>query len=216
MRTIRGLNSITYLQNTDLLNEILKKVPSSMLSTHATYANSTINDKTHLKKLAGFFFEQSQTFIQMEIIIAKTKSSSRNEHSSRDRRPNEERDTVLTANVGNTNDPATERKDFKTNLLCVYCKRQNHRVDNCREFAKIPVFQRWKFARGQRMCYKCLKIVPCTRINCDSNSVCKHCKENHHTLLHDDFNKNQNTKQDNTLSQRRNVETVNFVRDPNL
>lgn len=70
-----------------------------------------------------------------------------------------------------------------TNTSCSYCKG-SHYINNCTDFLKLSVYNRFEQAKRLKLCLNCLKI---NHISKDCISVgCKKCKARHHTLLHYD------------------------------
>ena len=68
---------------------------------------------------------------------------------------------------------------------CVFCKRQNHTIGDCREFAKSEMADRKLFIKKEGLCFGCLRSGHRSK-NCTNRSECKTCKRRHPTCLHDD------------------------------
>jgi hypothetical protein len=67
---------------------------------------------------------------------------------------------------------------------CPSCS-QTHSLDKCSHFYVKAVPERWKFCKGNQLCFKCLK--PNHMIGqCQSGIQCAMCQRDHHTLLHED------------------------------
>ena len=101
-----------------------------------------------------------------------------------------ERNAVLTASVK----AIANYKDCQQTDQCLYGIRKNHDISICTEFVKSPLFQRWKFVRSRKLCYKYLKFghyIP----KCPTNENCKLCGENHHLSLHNVSKKFANIRQ---------------------
>ena len=71
VQTIRGLSDTSYLYNTDLANEVKKKIPNSMLSNYIICTQTVREDKSNLEKLADFLFNKTQTFLASGVIVPK-------------------------------------------------------------------------------------------------------------------------------------------------
>ena len=72
---------------------------------------------------------------------------------------------------------------------CIFCGQENHGIWGCNKFKQIEVGDRWKFAKDNRLCFRCLSVdhrgKDCNRSRqCNVNG----CQLNHHRLLHDTDN----------------------------
>ena len=47
-------------------------------------------------------------------------------------------------------------KEYEHKEKCAFCLKRYHDIKNCFAFSKIPVEERWEFARMKRLCYNCL------------------------------------------------------------
>lgn len=83
---------------------------------------------------------------------------------------------------GKTNKITHEPKSFVvSNASCVFCK-SNHHIQECPEFLKLSITDRYNQAKKCRLCLNCLRFGHMLK-QCRSMS-CKHCKGRHNSLLH--------------------------------
>ncbi|KAF2882156.1 hypothetical protein ILUMI_24012 [Ignelater luminosus] len=76
-------------------------------------------------------------------------------------------------------------------LLCVNCKQQQI-IQNCESFLKLDAQLRNKRARELKVCLNCLRGGHFLS-NCNSRSTYKKCHRKHHTLIHLEVNKANET-----------------------
>ena len=73
----------------------------------------------------------------------------------------------------------------KGRAICCLCKTEGHEIWKCEEFKALHTNDRWKIAKDQALCFRCLsnthKGSSCRRFReCGING----CKPNHRRLLH--------------------------------
>lgn len=90
-------------------------------------------------------------------------------------------------------DPPKTKTNFSKNVClatnysrevsttCILCK-ENHLLNQCKAFLKLPPFSRLNEVRRLKACTNCLRKGH-SSLNCKSVS-CKTCQKRHHTLLH--------------------------------
>ncbi|XP_045453765.1 uncharacterized protein LOC123663070 [Melitaea cinxia] len=69
-----------------------------------------------------------------------------------------------------------------TNLNCQYCKA-NHKLINCKDFAKADYEARHSFIQTSRLCFNCFSPNHSV-YSCRKTTRCRVCKRKHHSLLH--------------------------------
>ncbi|CAH0390435.1 unnamed protein product [Bemisia tabaci] len=75
----------------------------------------------------------------------------------------------------------------------------------CPEFRDMPVCERWKYIRPNKVCSNCLTVNHHSHQDCGSENRCRenNCGQKHHTLLHQDQNSktesNPNQQNENTV-----------------
>jgi len=73
----------------------------------------------------------------------------------------------------------------KGRASCHFCKTEGHEIWKCEKFKALHTDDRWKIAKDQALCFRCLS-------NTHTGSLCRRfrecgidgCKSNHHRLLH--------------------------------
>lgn len=65
---------------------------------------------------------------------------------------------------------------------CSFCK-DNHKISNCKPFAKESVDARRSFVQTNNLCYNCLGTGHSIK-HCRTPTSCHICKKRHHSLLH--------------------------------
>lgn len=65
---------------------------------------------------------------------------------------------------------------------CTYCN-EDHKIANCKKFAKLDVNARRDFVQSRSLCYNCLGLKH-SAYACRQSSRCKICQKRHHSLLH--------------------------------
>lgn len=73
-------------------------------------------------------------------------------------------------------------------LSCLYCS-DDHRLYNCKQFAKDDSGTRRSFVQSNNLCFNCLNPGHSV-YNCRQSSRCRICKKKHHSLLHPKNNTN--------------------------
>ncbi|XP_058793748.1 uncharacterized protein LOC131673775 [Phymastichus coffea] len=183
---IKGLNGWQgYLQNPEIIDNIIRKLPDSIVTIYAHLDSTNCENKTDLEKLSDFIFEETNKRIKKNLIILKTASAQNKRPHNNDRDNSRNILLIDTNNKTNENDDdqQPQAKKRKTEKSCLLCNRRNHLIKDCRDFAKEKLNVRWKFARSERLCFVCLEKGH-SRENCQSKITCARCKRNHHTLLH--------------------------------
>lgn len=90
-------------------------------------------------------------------------------------------------------------------LQCVFCK-ENHYIHNCKQFAKLPIDERYSFVQGNSLCFNCL-IPNHTVFKCKQRTTCQICKRKHHSLLHREKKQSNEEKQVTTATIEDHIQT---------
>lgn len=69
-----------------------------------------------------------------------------------------------------------------TEIICPFCNG-NHKIINCKQFAKETFESRSNFVQTQGLCYNCLGSNHSIKY-CRQNTTCRICRRRHHSLLH--------------------------------
>ena len=73
----------------------------------------------------------------------------------------------------------------KSSTDCLFCKRQNHTLNECRGFMRKQLTERKDYIKKEGLCFACLKRGHMSK-QCTNRSDCKKCQKRHPTSLHDD------------------------------
>lgn len=79
-------------------------------------------------------------------------------------------------------------------IVCPFCK-DNHELDLCMKFTRMPLSDKRKFAQANALCWGCLKWGHMYK-ECRGRKTCRTCNRRHPTSLHDDSVMHQDTPPD--------------------
>ncbi|XP_067660612.1 uncharacterized protein [Haliotis asinina] len=77
-----------------------------------------------------------------------------------------------------------ERHNKGKRLACYFCKEQ-HDMDDCKQFARKSLIDKRAYLRDNKMCYGCYGYNHAVK-GCMKKRTCKRCGKCHPTALHDD------------------------------
>ncbi|KAL0821975.1 hypothetical protein ABMA28_005363 [Loxostege sticticalis] len=162
-----------YLHSPELVSIIVSKLPTLLVTKWADYAfGIDLSEKPKLECLSDFLYSEAKKVAAAGVSFI---------HSQPDNRRKPEYQRSSTNNVLLlTND--AEQKSEK----CKFCKSiTSHTLEKCLKFKRALRKDRWRFARIQKLCYRCLQsrhadISACTAPVCDVQG----CELSHHPLLH--------------------------------
>lgn len=85
---------------------------------------------------------------------------------------------------------AVNSNDDQSKLVfsCPFCK-ENHKIPNCKQFAKESYDSRHSFVLNNGLCFNCLGNNHSIKF-CRLSSTCRICNKKHHSLLHPKSNSN--------------------------
>jgi len=94
-------------------------------------------------------------------------------------------------------------------IKCPLCQK-THYLSACQEFQRKTCDERRELVKQLHCCFNCLSSRH-QRNDCKSKHTCRHCQQNHHTLLHLNQNTNSNTDNSDTVKTTKceDNETVN-------
>ena len=78
--------------------------------------------------------------------------------------------------------------------VCIICGG-NHKVFECTNFKSMSLQDKWSEVKKYKLCHNCLRQGHLTG-ECRASS-CRHCRENHSTLLHNSNSSSQNNENTN-------------------
>ncbi|XP_069361070.1 uncharacterized protein [Maniola hyperantus] len=127
---------------------------------------SKANESNELPTLSVFKEFLEHKFRSLEFLNAKPKPSIVN-------------NKVNVSHVANFNGFNTSNQ---SKVICQYC-RGDHKLINCKDFAKMDYNTRHDFVRTSRLCFNCMgQNHPV--FSCRQSSRCRVCRRKHHSLLH--------------------------------
>lgn len=149
---IRSLkNSIGYLYSKDLTDEILGKMPNSMINGFVRYAAFEGKQEPDLVKLTNFLFEEAEIILAAGVIRPRQSKASVKGVERSSKNSNNCKSVFLTST---SESPRVECNE--SNQRCAHCERNNHCVNVCRDFAKASLAERWRTVKSNRLCFNCL------------------------------------------------------------
>ncbi|KOB66592.1 polyprotein [Operophtera brumata] len=188
---VRELKREEYLQGVSVVNIVLSKLPTVLLSKWADYSYPliTVGTKARLDILSDFLSDEaikistcSANLMNIRWDNKRTKYSEMNSGQSQ---------TVLLQT------DECKQSDNK----CRFCRDSVHKLTDCKKFKKSLRKNRWSYVKRIGICYKCLLCQhdrkTCPAAACDVAG----CGEPHHRLLHyvPSSRQNNNTTCDTTV-----------------
>lgn len=200
-----------YLHDPELVAAIIRKLPSAMIYSYNRYLHDNPVREPRLKVLADFLYQEAEMaciagtdtlFKVQRLPELKNKRDKVTE-----RRKGRPYSTTTCATLRATQEePQAKRLKGEDQLLrieCGYCRKENHKIIECRHFKNLTVNDRWKWAAENRKCYRCLigrhRYNQCKATGCKKEPK---CRERHNELLHNDIGqtKIQERRIENSLS----------------
>lgn len=165
--TLESAEDEASLRSPELLRKIVKKLPPNMQFdwTKLIAGRKNVSIKDFSEWLIPIA-EASLKLMDRSVFFAwKTPKES---HSKR-----------LNVHTEETEDSSDSEVD-----KCLFCKKTNHKLTDCKFFGKQSYEKKWKAVKRMRVCFKCLdsrhRADKCDAKPCGINS----CESNHHKLLH--------------------------------
>lgn len=111
--------------------------------------------------------------------------------------------------------PSFKFEQNKINARCMYCKQNDHNIQQCMHFKNINTYDRYQFIKTNYLCYNCLTHN--AKDGCKSASTCKISGQRHHILIHQDnaySAKKYDTQNDNSkILYKNNFTTMSHIQD---
>ena len=105
----------------------------------------------------------------------------------------QKRQSQTVSSKGNVHVKTTYATSASINNSCVVCGANKHPLYTCRKFRSLPSPQRVEIARKNQLCYNCLQPGH-FKPQCKSDQTCTKCRRPHHTLLHDQFDRDRGNR----------------------
>lgn len=166
-----------YLENPELLEELVMKMPLSRRHKWGEYA-CTLEPEASLHDFAQWLKAQATSISKMTpaaVLAAATLPTIQTTVPARQAaKPpmQQRRDRINVA--------AMSRESY-----CGVCDNSSHDIGQCRRIDRMEVDERWDIAREKHLCFSCLKHGH-GLANCNAREVCgiNGCTRPHHQLLH--------------------------------
>lgn len=147
---MQALNHEGYLHSWELADEILHKMPSILVHQFSHYSASSQMGEPRLVQLAKFLYDEATTLSR-----AGTSQIPLNTRSERTTRGFGLIHATTSGQRNATSRHDTDRAPQRV-FTCHYCAQRGHRVTTCEEFTRLPISDRWNWARRERACFRCL------------------------------------------------------------
>ncbi|XP_064632522.1 uncharacterized protein LOC135490881 [Lineus longissimus] len=131
-------------------------------------------------------FKDFANFVAMEAEIACdpiTSLGSLKSPSDRDKAQIQTSPTKRHAGTRTLATDAREKYPPSSKSPCLFCKGENHGVQDCRTLGLKPMAERQEFVKKGGLCFGCLQHGHMSK-RCPRRSTCKRCNHNHPTCLH--------------------------------
>lgn len=199
-----------FLQSAELAQEIMSKLPESLVDSFDTYFEQVSTSTPMLVAIARFLARRAEL---------SCRSGSRTLHELRNPtrvvRESRVRGHTVYATVANTvrydnveaytgtkqsnrdrsRSPINKERqeslcrgnNFReqTQEQCSFCNREGHPIGTCRGFKKLEIAKRWNWIKDQNRCFNCLglghRVKSCQR---QDKCLIKGCRSFHHSSLH--------------------------------
>ncbi|XP_060810108.1 uncharacterized protein LOC106135933 [Amyelois transitella] len=178
--TIKLLNQVEYLYSPELSNAIISKLPSALRDhwVHFAFerAATGISKLELLSQFLDYETEVRNKFGYIENFNLLGAPSQKNKGKVVT--------TECTVTSSESEESSAARKHIQLN--CRYCNLTNHAIETCRKFLALSVDDRWRWAKEQKVCHRCLKRGNHKYRFCKSKDACVEalCGKRHHKLLH--------------------------------
>ncbi|XP_065356442.1 uncharacterized protein LOC135950842 [Calliphora vicina] len=152
--TMEACNLMAHLNNPLLVKTLVDKLPNNHKLSWAMHIKDDIVPV--VKSFSDWIYNIAAAASQVVSPIGSKKTASVNNHSE---------------------------QDHSNKLFCVFCKSEQHKIQNCGEFQSLNLDAKWKVVNENKLCRQCLNSH---RRKCFSKRVCdiSNCTAKHHPLLH--------------------------------
>ncbi|XP_062524619.1 uncharacterized protein LOC101745494 isoform X1 [Bombyx mori] len=164
---LRALDRVHYMYNPELTNITSEKLPSTLRHRWFEFSATQPAGEPDLVKLSRFLQREADLCSP----YAQPEPETRVENTSGRRK------MVNTPQRTHTTQAKEERK-------CAACQKPGHIPQDCPEFKRAAVSERWDTAKRENLCFRCLRFRSrghvCKKKKCGVDS----CERTHHELLH--------------------------------
>lgn len=191
---LEATNHIGYLHSPELMKEVTQRMSTSMIYNFNRYSHKHGSpSEPVLVTFSKFLFFEAEIACKAGTLNSTStkqqrdnKSETDKDHGSRKRQQskygNAQRVHAVVLQGG---DKEPESKKSRKNDDCRYCNSGSHRAGNCEELKKLPLTERWDWARRSRVCFRCLNNSDHRQNKClEKKCGVENCSGTHHMLLH--------------------------------
>lgn len=187
---LEAANHIGYLHSPELIKEITNKMSSTLVLNYTRYANErNAHNQPALITLSNFLFFEAELACKAGIVESTSSADRHSKHEHKSEKDSHHRSSHKDQQRSSERVYVTrdrrEGKDAKGETKCGYCKSTSHLVTGCEKFKRLSSPERWNWASGNRVCFRCLVKTDHRQNRCREAS-CKvaECRGMHHYLLH--------------------------------
>ena len=188
---MQALQDVGYLHSPELCDEVLSKLPASMMPFVYRSLSAAPKGEPRLVFIAKFLEEEAE-------MACKTGTSSlrpslpwrreRKEATERSERRRGPRNEAAILTISKAEAPWDVTSVAFAKDMCAFCRRSRHSPSKCEKFLETPILERWDWARTAKVCFNCIikghRATKCRKGRCDIDQ----CGKRHHYMLH---NQNQ-------------------------
>lgn len=165
--TVQTVKQTDYLRSPELVTTVLTKLPASLITKWADYYSTNCDtEMAKIEVLADFLFNEANKISNAGLSCIYSHGENKKRHE--DRRQH----AVLLSEEGGES------------LNCKFCRVSKHKLTECTRFKRAMTKDRWRFARSNNLCHKCLLSShsrdACPVAACGTDG----CTLPHHRLLH--------------------------------
>lgn len=183
---LQAIDQVGHLHSPELINEIITKLPHTLIHGYNHYISLNKSDEPKLIKLANYLYNEAKM-----ACAAGTNKLQRNIQSGElvaQRRPitttSKPRPILISTTDENDKSDREVRKSSDHNKQCYFCDKKGHYTSRCLGLKKLPNHERWKWAEKSKVCFKCLNVGH-NKSNCwGRNCNIDECNKQHNRLLH--------------------------------
>ncbi|XP_062711049.1 uncharacterized protein LOC134289063 [Aedes albopictus] len=179
---LQSMGMEAHLSNPTILQELVDKLPTNLKLDWALHQRHlpTVDLSSFGNYMSTIVFAASKVSVGSEPVgkFEKPKGKKKgflNTHSTEEVGDNDQEERQESS-AGQTRTPYTPK-------LCPVCKKETHKVKDCRSFLEASIDDHWKLVHQANLCRRCLighGKWPCKATVCGMDG----CELRHHRLLH--------------------------------
>jgi hypothetical protein len=148
--TMETLESTGHMQNPQLIQDLVNKVPFHLRLEWGTLASMNYPTEPNLKDFSNWLSAKALAVSMISVQkIPEDNHDRQHNHHGRDRQHKREAVHV-------TSDPPEKRSRHINSSGCLYCTLTNHQITKCRKFLAISCDEKWNWVKSNKVCFNCL------------------------------------------------------------